>query len=86
MSEEGNVTPAELEELIALLEQRLAVIGDAELRESDPDAQLEQLKNVSESIIELQGNLKGRIPFRLEHFLENCSYDKAIGWARGMLK
>lgn len=85
MSEEGNVTTAELEELIALLEQRLAVIGDAELRESDPDAQLEQLKQVSESIFDLQGKLKGRIPFRLEHFLESCSYDKALGWARGMV-
>ncbi|NNE93094.1 MAG: hypothetical protein HKN23_15735 [Verrucomicrobiales bacterium] len=81
-----DVTKSELEELIALLEQRLAIIGDAGLRESDPDAQLEQLKNVSESIFELHGKLKGRIPPRLEHFLEGCSYEKAMGWARGMLR
>ena len=39
---------SELRELIALLEERLAVIGDADLRERDPDAQLARLRSVSE--------------------------------------
>lgn len=34
----------ELEELIAMLERRLKVIGDAEMRENDPDEQLRQLQ------------------------------------------
>ena len=78
-------SPAEISELVALLEQRISVIGDSELRENDPDAQLEQLKNVSEAIGELHVQLKGRIPFRLEHFLERCNLDKALDWARDML-
>ncbi len=87
MSDETNTaSTAEISELIALLEQRLVVISDAELREKDPDAQLEQLKQVSESIMALHEQLKGRIPFRLEHFLERCSFDKALDWAQGMQK
>ena len=75
----------ELRELATLLKKRHEVIGDAALRESDPDAQLEQLKNVSETIFSKHEALKGRIPPRLEHFLSGCSYDKALAFIENEL-
>ncbi len=72
---------SELRELIALLEELLAVIGDADLRERDPDAQLARLRSVSESISAFHVAHRGGIPPRLNHFLENCSYQKALEWA-----
>lgn len=74
---------APLSELADLLEKRLAVIADHELRENDPDEQLRQLQSVSEKIVERQGELAGDLSPRLAHFLENCSYDKALAWIRG---
>lgn len=72
-----------LTELADLLEKRLAVIADHELRERDPDEQLKQLQTVSEKIVERQAELTGELSPRLAHFLENCSYDKALAWIRG---
>jgi len=72
----------EREELIALLERRLAVIGNHTLRDADPDAHLTQLKEVSEAIMARHTALGARLSPRLEHFLGNCSYDKALAWLR----
>ena len=70
----------ELEKLAGLLRKRLEVIGDHVMRENDPDRQLRLLQEVSEDITALQQQLEGRIRPRLAHFLENCSYDKALAW------
>lgn len=72
---------AELSELIGLLEERLRVIGDVGMRERDPEGQLEKLKEVSEAIVAFHAAHRPRIQPRLNHFLENCSYQKAIDWA-----
>ncbi len=72
---------ADLSELIGLLEERLRVIGDADLRDSDPESQLAQLKAVSEAIVAFHGNHRAAIQPRLNHFLESCSYAKALDWA-----
>jgi hypothetical protein len=72
----------ELEELVAILERRLKVIGDAEKRENDPDEQLRQLQEVSESIQVFHESKREKIPVRLRHFLENSSLNKALDWAR----
>lgn len=74
------VMKEELQTLADLLKKRLAVIGDAEMRENDPDRQLQLLQEVSEQITELHAQLAGRIRPRLAHFLESCSYDKALVW------
>lgn len=72
---------AELSELIGLLEERLRVIGDATLRERDPAAQLAKLQEVSEAIVAFHTAHRAQIQPRLNHFLENCSYAKALEWA-----
>ncbi len=78
-------SPADFQQLTELLERRLAIIGDHELRERDAGAQLEQLKEVSEAIAAKHQQLRPQIDARLNHFLENCSYDKALDWIRGLL-
>ncbi|NLT70326.1 MAG: hypothetical protein GXX91_06490 [Verrucomicrobiaceae bacterium] len=75
----------ELRELVGLLEERLRVIGDGDLRERDPDGHLAQLRESSEAITAFHADRRGGIPPRLNHFLENCSYEKALDWARDAL-
>lgn len=77
-----------LRELAALLEQRLAIIGDVNLRDRDPDAQLRQLQQVSESLVAVHGKLKtaGQVPPRLDHFLTQCSYAKALDFVNDKLQ
>lgn len=75
----------EIRELTGLLEERLRVIGDRELRERDPDAHLAKLRELSEAITTYHANHHSEIPPRLNHFLENCSYEKALDWARELL-
>lgn len=72
----------DLRELQTLLEQRLAIIGDTALRDSDPEAQLSQLQRVSEALVEKHGEMKakGTVQARLDHFLSQCSYGKALEW------
>jgi hypothetical protein len=67
-------------ELTAALRKRIAVIGDKGLRESDPARQLDELRLVSERIVELQGQLPATTHPQLRHFFERCSYDKALAW------
>lgn len=69
-----------LETLTAALRERLAVIANCELRERDPAAHLEQLKTVSEKIVQIQNQLPDNIDPRLRHFLKSCSYDKALAF------
>lgn len=78
----GLVGPGEREKLAALLERRLVVIGDQALREKDPDEQLRQLREVSEAIMAWHEAARGRISPRLDHFLEGCSYQKALAWVK----
>ncbi|MBS0660898.1 MAG: hypothetical protein JSR82_21980 [Verrucomicrobia bacterium] len=67
-------------ELAAALRQRLAVIGDHDLRASDPARQLQLLQAASERITELQQRLPSPVPGELAHYLQRCSYDKALAW------
>ena len=79
---EDSLSQEELTELIALLERRLAVIGDAEMRENNPDEQLRQLQEVSEAIQAFHESKRDRIHVRLRHFFESASLNKALDWAR----
>ena len=62
------------------LRERLAVIADHAARQQDPAAHLERLKAASEKIIRLQAQLPPPVHPRLAHFLEGCSYDKALAF------
>tara|TARA_R110002096_G_scaffold20971_3_gene68467 strand:+ start:2020 stop:2283 length:264 start_codon:yes stop_codon:yes gene_type:complete len=76
----------QLNTLIELLERRLEVIGDEALRDSDPDEQLSQLKQVSEAITVFHKGNEEVLPNRLKHFLESCSFAKALDWAKESLE
>lgn len=66
------------EDLILLLRRRLQVIADHEFRDRDPAAHLDALRSVSGEISTWHEYHRGSIPARLDHFLTNCSFDKAL--------
>ena len=66
--------------LAIALRERLVVIADHEARNQNPAAHLERLKAASERIVQLQSQLPPNIPPRLQHFLDGCSYDKALAF------
>lgn len=61
----------------ALLERR-EVIADHAARDQDPAAHMERLKAASKKISQLQSQLPPHTDPRLRHYLERCSYDKAL--------
>jgi hypothetical protein len=67
-----------LAELETSLRDRRRVIADHEWRDRDAAGHLAALKEVSEKIAELSGRLGTGAPPRLRHFLDNCSFDKAL--------
>jgi len=69
-----------LQSLSNLLQRRLEVIADHDWRDRDSNAHMEALRDVSEGIARCHQSLKGHIPPRLEHFLDNRSLDKALDW------
>ena len=70
----------EMGQLKELLEKRLRIIADHDLRDQDPVLQLQQLQEVSESISELAEILKPGVEPRLRHYLQQASYGKALDW------
>ena len=79
----NSMSPDSAQKLRELLERRLAIIADQELREKDPAAQLDQLRTVSEEINAVHEQVKGALPPRLKHYLERASYQKALAWLKG---
>ena len=67
-------------DLADALRKRRAVIADRELYARDPAAHLEELKTVSERISGLQTQLPPPVHPQLAHYLERCSYDKALAF------
>ena len=70
-------------ELAAALRARRAVIADRASYERDPQAHLVQLQSVSERITALAERLPEPVAPRLAHYLERCSYDKALAFLDG---
>ena len=66
--------------LAAALRERLAVIADRALYASNPAAHLEKLRAASEKIATLQNELPPSIDPQLAHYLQRCSYDKALAF------
>lgn len=66
--------------LAAALRDRRAVIADREFYQRDPAGHLEQLRTVSERIVQLQGELPPPVDPQLAHYLQRCSYDKALAF------
>jgi hypothetical protein len=72
--------PSELmhDDLIKLLCRRRDVISDREFRDRDTFGHLGALKEVSEAISAWHLAHKAEIDARLDHFLSNSSFDKAL--------
>jgi len=70
----------DLHELASRLRKRLATIADQELRDRNPEEQLRRLQAVSEEIDRWRRDRQGRLPARLNHFLDQASYGKALEW------
>jgi len=85
MSSPRMLSADQLKTLIALLEERLSVIGDHELREQNPEEQLRRIQQISEAIMTFHAANRDSIPPRLNHFLENSSLEKALDWSREAL-
>ena len=64
--------------LTAALRERLEIIADRKAYALDATAHMERLKATSERIAALQAGLPPPVDPRLTHFLQRCSYDKAL--------
>ncbi len=66
--------------LRTLLQRRLDLIADHAFRDRDAAAHLEALKNVSEEIMAEHQRLRSELPPRLNHFLTQASFSKALDY------
>ena len=69
-------------QLTDALRERLALIADENSRR-DAGAHMERLRQVSERINALTAELPAPIDPRLKHYLERCSYSKALEHLEG---
>lgn len=66
------------------LRARREVIADRAHYERDPESHLAALQRTSTAITDVQQTLPASVPPQLGHFLERCSYDKALGYIEEM--
>lgn len=71
------------ESLASALRERRTVIADRKWYARDPAGHLDRLRTISEQITTLQTQLPPPVNPRLAHFLERCSYDKALAFLEG---
>jgi hypothetical protein len=67
-----------IEILTLALRRRRAVIADHAWRDREAAAHLDALRSVSEEIMAWTEKNRGQLDPRLEHYLDRCSYDKAL--------
>ena len=72
------------EALAEALRARRAVVGDHALRDRDPAAHLEKLREASERIEALRRDLPPGVSPQLAHFLERASFDKALAFVEAL--
>lgn len=64
--------------LRALLQRRVGLIADHAFRDRDAAAHLEALRGISEELMAEHHKLRPRLPPRLNHFLTQASFAKAL--------
>lgn len=64
--------------LAELLRRRLALIADHGFRDRDTKAHLAALAEISQQIMDYHEKHQDIMPAKLEHFIINCSFDKAL--------
>jgi len=65
-------------QLRQLLEQRLNIITNHDLRARDPQQQLAALQEVSEQLQEWYQEHRAALPAQLNHFMSQASFSKAL--------
>lgn len=75
-----SAQPTIQQSLATALRERLAVIADREWYARDPAGHLDRLRAVSEQITILQQQLPPPVDPQLAHYLQRCSYDKALAF------
>ena len=65
------------------LEKRLAIIADRAWYERDAAGHLEALMGIAERIAGFSAQLPEPVHPQLKHYLERCSYDKALAFLSG---
>jgi hypothetical protein len=66
--------------LAETLKRRIEVISDTQLRDTNPQQQLLQLQQASESIQAWHRVHREKIPSQLNHFLQQSSLSKALAY------
>jgi hypothetical protein len=69
-------------ELTSALRERIAIVADERSRQRS-EQHMERLREVSERIIALSGKLPPPIDPQLKHYLDRCSYSKALEFLEG---
>ena len=67
-------------DLSHLLRRRVEVIADHAWRDRDAESHLAALIAVSTEISAWEAGRTDPVPPRLRHYLQNCSYEKALDW------
>jgi hypothetical protein len=69
-------------ELVTALRERIAIVTDEKSRQR-AEQHMERLREVSERIIALSAKLPSPIDPQLKHYLDRCSYGKALEFLEG---
>lgn len=72
--------PADFSHLRHLLQHRLDLIADHAFRDRDAAAHLAALQKVSEDLATEHQKQRSNLPARLNHFLIQASYSKALDY------
>lgn len=70
--------PEDFSSLRTLLQRRLTLIADHSFRDRDPAGHLQALQNVSEALQGEHLRLRATLPPRLNHYLTQSSFSKAL--------
>lgn len=69
--------------LVGALQERISVIADRSWYERDAEGHLQALMEVSARIATFAAQLPAPVHPQLKHYLERCSYDKALAFLSG---
>ena len=83
MPNPSQIPTPEAVALAVALRERLVVIGDRDWFARDASGHLDALKAVSGKIELLAAALPSPVDPQLRHYLERCSYDKALEFLSG---
>lgn len=72
------MTAEHTEQLRALLQRRLDIIADHDLRSRAPEEQLKALQTVSNDLQDWHQQHRLILPARLNHFMTQASFSKAL--------